>query len=315
MTGTAITTTQHNGSMAVYNRLPDPLQAATSIGEWLKESGMATTPGAGKILALSAICRGVDLVQFVSEHSVVMGRVTRNYELLLADLRDAGGDYEWLNTGDDGVEAKIKITWKKKKYEYTFTMEMAERAELVKPGSGWVKWRGNMLRSKCARHGMQMYCPEIIRGLTTPEDVEIDASPALQQTQASVEARRAELQQAQEDVGSRTEVIQGPKPVNAVPEPQPTPMPPIEAEWTETSSSGNGSSPPTPEIRTNDQLQVVASLGSQLGQELQQIVDGLKQRYEIGSLNDLTKAQASDAIDRMKETVEKKSQTLQEATA
>lgn len=157
-----------------YRRLTDdPLDSAKRIGDWIHGAGIVATPSAGAIMALAAISRGIDIIQFASEHQVVMGKITRDYDLLLADLRAAGEDFEWLTHEDDWEKASLKWTWRGREYQYTFTTEMAMRAKLIKeekPESNWMTYRPNMLRSKTVRMGFKMHCPDLIRGFTTPED-------------------------------------------------------------------------------------------------------------------------------------------------
>ncbi len=168
-----LTVTKTEGGGLTMANMPNPLESAEKIGNWLHQAGMVKTPGAASIMALTAISRGTDLMQFVSEHSVVDGKVTRKYELLLSDLRDCGEDFRWLKTGENREAAELEWTWKGKTYRYEFTTEMAAQAGLIdesKKRSNWVAWRPNMLRSKCVRQGFTMYCPELLRGITTPED-------------------------------------------------------------------------------------------------------------------------------------------------
>lgn len=277
---TELVRTSHegNGALALYARMPDPLVAAESIGRWLNQAGMAKSPGAGAVLALSAICRGADIVEFVSEHQVVMGRVVRDYDLLLADLREQGGDYEWVDTGDDGKQATLKWTWKGRNYQYTFTMDMARQAGLVKADSGWEKWPGNMLRSKCVRHGMKMHSPDLIRGYTTPEDA-VDYQPAAPlRTKEDVESRKAELAAMQ----------------NAA----------VEQESIETTAGivGDGK-------LSDEQLKRINELAETLGIDDDKMQAGLQKRYNVGARVDLTAEQAAELIGRLESLLEKKLQT------
>jgi hypothetical protein len=57
-----------------------------------------------------------------------------------------------------------------------FTMEDAQRAQLVKPDSGWEKYPRAMLFSRAISQGARIYCPDVTSGLYTDE--EIRAIPA-----------------------------------------------------------------------------------------------------------------------------------------
>jgi len=51
-----------------------------------------------------------------------------------------------------------------------YTMEDAQRAEVVKQGSGWVKFPRAMLFARALSQGARIVCPHIIMGAYTPED-------------------------------------------------------------------------------------------------------------------------------------------------
>lgn len=54
----------------------------------------------------------------------------------------------------------------------TFTMKDAERAGLVKPGSGWQKYPRAMLFSRAISQGARLYCPDAIGGVYTTEELQ-----------------------------------------------------------------------------------------------------------------------------------------------
>lgn len=163
---------QRGGSLTVYQQFKDPLEAIDKLGEWFQQSGMlAKNPGQARILALACIVRGEDPLKLLAENMIVDGKLTRKYQMLLVDLRTAGGNYRWIDTGEDGQQATIEIEWRGEKNRYTFTMEMARRAGYIKANGPWEKLPGNMLRSKAVRQSFDLFCPEVSAGYLTPEDV------------------------------------------------------------------------------------------------------------------------------------------------
>ena len=53
----------------------------------------------------------------------------------------------------------------------TFTMADAKRADLIKPGGGWVKYPRAMLFSRAISQGARMYAPDAIGGVYTDEEI------------------------------------------------------------------------------------------------------------------------------------------------
>jgi len=56
-------------------------------------------------------------------------------------------------------------------YSVTVTMEDAERAGLVKPGSGWEKWPANMLRWRAVGFCADVVFPDIIGGMKRTDEL------------------------------------------------------------------------------------------------------------------------------------------------
>ena len=292
-----------------YDKLPDPIVAAEKIGTWLHGAGIAKTPNEGTILAFTALTRGVDVIEFVSEHQVVMGKVTRDYDLLLADLREYGEDYTWTDTGEDQEKATLEWTWKGRSYSYTFTADMARQAGLIKedkPDSNWMAWRPNMLRSKVVRQGFKMYCPELIRGFTTPEDAEDLGEIRKQengQKPKTTRTRKPKKKTAEETtttkVGSETTTSSPPPPATLI-------APAIETDIEPTVE---------PAFTTNEQLSRIVELAGQIdngetGQPFTavEVKSQIKANYNCEP-HELPAEKAAEMIDRFEQFIAEKSQS------
>lgn len=162
------------GTLATVAATPGAIEAIEKVGDWFHLSEMfgCKKPQQGRMLALACAITDRDPFELANQYMIVEGRLTRRYDMLLADLRSKGGDFDWIADGEDGTQATIEITWRGKTKRFSYTMEMAKRAGVVKNDSGWTKRPGNMLRSKAVRNGFQMICPEILGGVLTPEDAE-----------------------------------------------------------------------------------------------------------------------------------------------
>jgi hypothetical protein len=57
--------------------------------------------------------------------------------------------------------------------EFTYAIEDAERAGLVKEGSSWVKYPQNMLFARAISSGVRLYCPDVFNGnlVYVPEEM------------------------------------------------------------------------------------------------------------------------------------------------
>jgi hypothetical protein len=58
-------------------------------------------------------------------------------------------------------------------YNSIFSMDDAKRADLIKPGSGWIKYPRAMLMSKALSQGARIVCPHVISGVYTFEDFSV----------------------------------------------------------------------------------------------------------------------------------------------
>lgn len=163
-------TQANSGLPSVYHCFRDPMEGINRLAEFYTQSGMVKNPGQAGIYAFACFCRGEDPFAIVAENMIVDGKLTRKYDMMLTDLRKAGGDYEWVKNGEDGAAATIRIHWKGRTNEYTYTMEMAKKRGLYDRNPNYRTQPGNMLRSKAVRESFRMYCPEVVGGCLTPED-------------------------------------------------------------------------------------------------------------------------------------------------
>jgi hypothetical protein len=73
----------------------------------------------------------------------------------------------WMRRKDSGFE-----------FRRTFTIDEAEKAGLVKPDSGWEKWRTNMLMWRCVGFVADVVCPDLVGGMKRSDELgaNIDAA-------------------------------------------------------------------------------------------------------------------------------------------
>ena len=319
-------------AMARMATTPEFITNIEKMGGWLHESGMfgCKHPAQGKVLALACAVTGQDPFKLMAENMIVEGKLTRKYDMMLVDLRRASGDYEWIEDGENGIQSTLAITWRGKTHRYTYTMDMAKRAGVIKPGSGWEKRPGNMLRSKAVRNGLQMYAPEVLGGTLTPEDAEEIASDVASQstvsgpTQAEREARAAELRRQAAVSGQIHEMRK-----NGTTNPDVAPQQPasggdvINAEFTvatatvatpaattETpemvdTSAEPGTDEPTPEPPARispDVITKITDLAKKLGMTREQFAAGLQRNFGHQDVNAITTEQGERMLAKFQET-------------
>jgi hypothetical protein len=143
------------------------LDAIKVVGEWIAKSGLfgCTKQEQGMVIAIACREEGIGLVQFSQRYHITNdGKLVRKSSNYFAEFRKRGGKVKWLVDGDDGKLASAEFTFEGQTITRSFSIEQAKAQGLVKPGSGWAKVPGNMLRARVLTNGIGMLCPEIVTG-------------------------------------------------------------------------------------------------------------------------------------------------------
>lgn len=157
----------------------------------------------------------------------VKGKLTMAAEAMGAKIKASGDwDYyplEWTNEKCHLVFKELKTG---KEFPSIFTIQDARQAELVKPDSGWLKWPRAMLWSKALSQGARAYCPHLIGGAYTPEDLDFptddDGQPIIDSDQLLKEPAQEVPHQAPAPAQATTTAREQPEPPPASKEPQKT---------------------------------------------------------------------------------------------
>jgi hypothetical protein len=84
---------------------------------------------------------------------------------LMAAKVKGSGKYDYRVLELDNNRCVIQFTQGRETIgKTTFTIEDAKRAELVKPGSGWVKYPQAMLFARAISAGCRTYTPDVFNG-------------------------------------------------------------------------------------------------------------------------------------------------------
>lgn len=273
------------GALAVYGRIADPVTAVEKLGQFYHQSGMlgVKTPGAGAVLALSCMCDGITPLEFKRTYHIMHdGNVSMRADAMLAEFRSLGGKYKILSRTPERAEIELSYEGNTEKFSITLDDAKAERYYWSKDGKtpkdNWSTPRSvmQMLWARVVSDGIRVICPEAVAGRYTPEEIATD--------------------------GEAYDVAYAPVALNPEETPATTPTPEPE--------QGNPTEP-AEEPCTTDQLQAIVKWGEALGQTKKEIVDALANAYGIQKPQELSVAQARDAIEKMRAVYEKKSQSSQ----
>lgn len=100
---------------------------------------------------------------------LIKGRITTSPEAMLSLAGKAGIRHEWAETTDKAATLRLSREGYAP-HEHSFTIEDAKRAGLLS-GDQWRKYPPAMLRARCVSAAVRAYCPDVISGIYTPEEV------------------------------------------------------------------------------------------------------------------------------------------------
>ena len=137
---------------------------------------------------------GIPPMQAFSSITVISGKPALSAELMLALIyqRVPGAQVHFVETTD--IVAKVEATRPGGKGQtFSFTIEDAKQAGLVKPNSPWIKYPAAMLRARVISAMARAVFPDAIMGCYTPE--ELDPAAAQPETLQVVLDQTKEVKQ------------------------------------------------------------------------------------------------------------------------
>ena len=165
----------------LYDKLQnqDPMKAVQTMGAMLAKSGMFGCQRAeqGEVIAMVCMTENMTPVQVRNKYHIIDGNLSRKSGSALAEFKQRGGKYKWIRTGQEPDqkpetrEAIGEFTLDGETITVRFSMEDANNAELIKPGSAWKKLPWKMLRARVVSDALGMIAPEIYFG----DDIEEQA--------------------------------------------------------------------------------------------------------------------------------------------
>jgi len=282
---------------------------AMEIGKALQQTGLVKQPQAGAVMVLMAATTGENLFSVLKNYQLVSGQLNRKAMSLLAILKMKGHRYEWIDDGTDGEKATIVIHDKDgtKTKPYTYTMQDAANAGVLKDDSAWKKTPANMLRARACSNAIGMYYPEIImevggsygddddgfqpNGLidteqNTEQDAKQNAEQNAEQNTEQQIGRQPELP-ANDAVGTTEDGGQ------------------VEQEAPSQHASTDASTSTESGNVTDDQLLQLIELSGKAGFDHATLDSQIKKGYGVDSREELSMEQAIDLIKRLNALIQK----------
>lgn len=173
-------TTVALATVSTYDKVQDPMSAATTLGEWIARSGMfgCERVEQGAILAMQCLVERKAPLELAKHYHIIGGKLSLRADAMLALYRERGGKVRWIQFDDNG--AKARWTYDGNDVELGYTAEDAKRAGFLpaRAGSGWAKFPAEMMRARLISKAVRMLAPEVCTGTYTPEELEDIQRPA-----------------------------------------------------------------------------------------------------------------------------------------
>lgn len=175
-----LATTTANAT-AIYQRMNDPLDAITKMGQMFASSGMfgCSKVEQGQVLALACLVQGKDPFELMQNYHIINGSLSMKSVAVLANFMKAGGKVKWHSALNDSAQAKADFAiGDNNLVDAIYTIEDAEREGLI-AGPNKNNWKvrpADMLRARLITKAVRMIAPGIIMGMQE----ETDAAPPVQ---------------------------------------------------------------------------------------------------------------------------------------
>lgn len=147
----------------------------TSLADAFYKSGMFkdTTSAAQAIVKIVAGKElGLGPVYSMTRINMIQGKLGLAAETMGALIKRSG-KYNYSVKEHDETKCVIEFTENNKPiYVSTFTLDDAKKADLIKPGGGWMKYPRAMLFSRAISQGARIVAPDVIGGAYTDEELQ-----------------------------------------------------------------------------------------------------------------------------------------------
>jgi len=149
-----------------------PLSEMREIAKIAASSGLFGAKNETQIIALMLLsqAKGIHPMLALERYDIIQNVPAMKSKTILALFQEAGGTVEWT----EATETKCTGIFSHPSggtTSVTWTIEMARKAGLIKPGGAWEKHPRPMLRCRCVTEGVNRILPGVTLGIATTEDV------------------------------------------------------------------------------------------------------------------------------------------------
>ncbi len=166
-----------SASLSTYvDKSSDPVKAIESFGNWIAKSGMfgCTKPEQGMVIAIACIEMRIGLVEFSQTFDIMHnGKLRKKALAAQVEFENLGGGVRWLDTGEGRDKATVELTWKGQSRQFTFTIDEARKAGLVKKDGNWESWTSEMLCARVLSRGIARLCPRVYAGFESDDSADV----------------------------------------------------------------------------------------------------------------------------------------------
>lgn len=161
--------------LSIYEKISDPIQAVTQLGEMFTRSGMfgCQKIEQGQVLALACLTEKKSPFELVQTYHIIEGKLEMKSSAMLAKFLDMGGKCTWKTDLQDDQTAEAHFEFLDNKGDYKYTLEDAKREGLA-DRKVWKRHGPDMLRARLTSKVIRMLAPQINAGMYAPEEMEHD---------------------------------------------------------------------------------------------------------------------------------------------
>jgi len=192
--------------LSIYEKINDPIQAVTQLGEMFTRSGMfgCQKIEQGQVLALACISEKVSPFELVKTYHIIEGKLEMKSSAMQARFLDMGGKCIWKSDLQSEDVAAAHFEFQDNKGDFSYSMEDAKR-EGLSDRKVWKKHGPDMLRARLTSKVIRMLAPQINAGIYAPEENE-----AFGVAQVEKELKLPEAPKAAPVIEAAVEIIETP---------------------------------------------------------------------------------------------------------
>jgi hypothetical protein len=165
----------NSNAIAIYQRMDDPLDAITKMGQMFASSGMfgCSKLEQGQVLALACLVQGKDPFELMQNYYIINGSLSMKSVAVLANFMKAGGKVIWKSALNDVSQAQADFSiYDNSLVDAIYTISDAETEGLI-AGPNKHNWKvrpADMLRARLITKAVRMIAPGIIMGMNAESD-------------------------------------------------------------------------------------------------------------------------------------------------